>query len=96
MSKKTDDLRTQLDNETRRRVVAEEKARYATATLERIAAEPAPTAPAAPPPVAPPAPPSPPRTHREVYREIRERAPYLAAQYLLNHQLELDQPAEVA
>jgi hypothetical protein len=51
------------------------------------------------PPIAapPPAPaPAPRKTHRQVHQELRARNPYLAAQYVLNHQHELDEPGPEA
>jgi hypothetical protein len=92
MSKKSN---WQILNETRRRVEAEVHAGLleSALTAERAKA-------AAPPPAPPPPPPAPPPpalpSKREEYLRLQRTNPYLASQFLLNHEHEIYPPRQSA
>lgn len=71
-------------------LAAEAEAARLRQQLAALQAAPPAPAPAAPPP---PPPPLPPPTHREVWRDLQQRSPMLAANYLLAHSGELDAPS---
>jgi hypothetical protein len=77
MSKKTD---YRLQYEVTRRVEAETHAKLLEEALTRARQ---------PPPPAPPPPPPAAKTHLEIARELYSANPYAAAEYVLQHQVDL-------
>lgn len=65
---------------------------WAKCGAQAAAPPPPPAPPVAPPPAAPAPPPPPVPTYRERHRQLKKSSPYKAAEFLLSHPHELDQP----